>query len=35
MHNLPVGLQALVAASVFFVWVVRCTDIIQKFKRYS
>ena len=28
MHNLSVGLQALVAASVFFVWVVRYATLI-------
>ena len=35
MHNLSVGWQALVAASVFFVWVVRYANIIQEFKQYG
>ena len=35
MHNLSVCLQALVAASVFFVWVVRYDNIIQEFKQYG
>ena len=35
MHNLSVCLQALVAASVFFVWVVRYANIIQEFKQYG
>ncbi len=35
MHDLTVCLQALVAASVFFVWVVRYANIIQEFKQYG
>ena len=35
MHNLSVCLQALVAAAVFFVWVVRYANIIQEFKQYG
>jgi uncharacterized membrane protein YphA (DoxX/SURF4 family) len=32
MHNVTICLQALVAASVFFVWVVRYPNIVQEFK---
>ncbi len=35
MHALTISLQALVAASVFFVWVVRYPNIIQEFKQYG
>ena len=35
MHNLSVCFQALVAASVLFVWVVRYPNIIQEFKQYG
>jgi len=35
MHELTVFLQALVAASIFFVWVVRYDNIIQEFKQYA
>ncbi len=35
MHALTIFLQALVAASVFFVWVVRYTNIVQEFKHYG
>jgi len=35
MHNLSVCLQALVAASVFFVWVVRYANAVQEFKQYG
>ena len=35
MHNVPISLQALVAASIFFVWVVRYANIIQEFKQYG
>jgi uncharacterized membrane protein YphA (DoxX/SURF4 family) len=35
MHTLSVALQALVSASVFFVWVVRYDNIIQEFKQYK
>ena len=35
MHNFTISLQALVAASVFFVWVVRYANIVQEFKQYG
>lgn len=35
MHNLTISLQALVAASVFFVWVIRYANIVQEFKQYG
>jgi uncharacterized membrane protein YphA (DoxX/SURF4 family) len=35
MHELTIALQALVAASIFFVWVVRYDNIIQEFKQYG
>jgi uncharacterized membrane protein YphA (DoxX/SURF4 family) len=35
MHSLSVCLQALVAAAVFFVWVVRYANIVQEFKKYG
>ncbi|MBE0543396.1 MAG: hypothetical protein IH623_18795 [Verrucomicrobia bacterium] len=35
MHALTISLQAFVAASVFFVWVVRYANIIQEFKQYG
>lgn len=35
MHTAMICLQALVAASVFFVWVVRYDNIIQEFKHYA
>ncbi len=35
MHDLPIFLQALVASSIFFVWVVRYENIIQEFKQYG
>ena len=35
MHELTIALQALVAASVFFVWVVRYANIVQEFERYG
>jgi uncharacterized membrane protein YphA (DoxX/SURF4 family) len=35
MHALTISLQALVAASIFFVWVVRYANIIQEFKQYG
>ncbi|MEO5722449.1 MAG: DoxX family protein [Chthoniobacterales bacterium] len=34
MHALAIGLQALVAASIFFVWVVRYPNIIEEFQQY-
>lgn len=35
MQNLTVVLQALVVASIFFVWTVRYQNIIQEFKHYG
>ena len=35
MHNLTISLQAVVAASVFFVWVIRYANIVQEFKQYG
>ena len=35
MQDLTIVLQALVAASIFFVWVVRYDNIIQEFKQYD
>ena len=35
MHNFTISLQTLVAASVFFVWVVRYENIVQEFKQYG
>jgi uncharacterized membrane protein YphA (DoxX/SURF4 family) len=35
MHELTIALQALVAASIFFVWVVRYANIVQEFKQYA
>ena len=35
MQDLTFVLQALVAASIFFVWVVRYDNIIQEFKQYG
>ena len=35
MQDLTIVLQALVAASIFFVWVVRYDNIIQEFKQYG
>lgn len=34
MHDFTIGLQALVATSIFFVWVVRYPNIIEEFKQY-
>jgi uncharacterized membrane protein YphA (DoxX/SURF4 family) len=34
MHDLAISLQALVAASIFFVWVVRYDNIIAEFTQY-
>ena len=34
MHDLAISLQALVAASVFFVWVIRYANIVHEFKEY-
>ena len=35
MHALTISLQSLVAASVFFVWVVRYANLVQEFKQYG
>lgn len=35
MHNVTITLQALVASSVFFVWVVRYANTAQEFKLYG
>ncbi|MFO7694119.1 MAG: DoxX family protein [Vicinamibacterales bacterium] len=35
MHDLAIVLQALVAASIFFVWVVRYANIVDEFKQYE
>ena len=35
MEALTISLQAFVAASIFFVWVVRYDNAIQDFKRYA
>jgi uncharacterized membrane protein YphA (DoxX/SURF4 family) len=35
MQNLTIALQALVVASVFFVWTVRYQNIVQEFKHYG
>ena len=35
MHNFTIALQALVAASIFFVWVVRYANIVEEFKQYK
>ncbi len=35
MQNLAIFLQALVAATVFFVWVVRYANIVQEFQAYG
>lgn len=35
IHDLSIALQALVAASVFFVWVVRYPNIVEEFKQWG
>ena len=35
MHSLTISLQAFVASSVFFVWVVRYANLVQEFKQYG
>ncbi len=35
MKDLTIFLQAFVAASIFFVWVVRYDNIIEEFKHYA
>lgn len=35
MHSLTISLQALVATSIFFVWVVRYGNVLEEFKHYG
>ena len=35
MHNCTIALQVLVAAAIFFVWVIRYANIVQEFKQYG
>ena len=35
MHSLTISLQALVATSIFFVWVVRYGSVMEEFKHYG
>ncbi len=35
MHDLTISLQALVAASIFFVWVVRYDNVVEEFQHYG
>lgn len=35
MHHVTIGLQALVASSIFFVWVVRYGNITTEFKHFG
>jgi uncharacterized membrane protein YphA (DoxX/SURF4 family) len=35
MHNFVISLQALIAAAVFFVWVVRYANIVREFEQYG
>jgi len=35
MHDLTISLQALVAASIVFVWVVRYDNIVQEFNHFG
>ena len=35
MQNLVISLQTLVAAAVFFVWVVRYANIVEEFKQFG
>jgi uncharacterized membrane protein YphA (DoxX/SURF4 family) len=34
-HDLAIVLQAMIAASVFFVWVVRYPNIVEEFKQWG
>ncbi|MDQ6626692.1 MAG: DoxX family protein [Verrucomicrobiota bacterium] len=34
MHAISIGLQAFIAASIFFVWGVRYENIVTEFKEY-
>ena len=35
MHAISIGLQAFLAASIFFVWGVRYENILEEFKHYG
>ena len=35
MHDVAISLQTLVAASIFFVWVVRYDNIVQEFRQFG
>jgi uncharacterized membrane protein YphA (DoxX/SURF4 family) len=35
MHDLAISMQSLVAASIFFVWVVRYGNIVEEFKQFD
>ncbi len=35
MQNLTIGFQALIAVSIFYVWVVRYANVVQEFKQYG
>jgi uncharacterized membrane protein YphA (DoxX/SURF4 family) len=35
MHIFTISLQALVATSIFFVWVVRYGNVVEEFKHYG
>jgi hypothetical protein len=35
MHDLAIALQALVASSIFFVWVVRYANIVDEFSQFG
>jgi uncharacterized membrane protein YphA (DoxX/SURF4 family) len=35
MHSLAISMQALVATSIFFVWVVRYGNVSEEFKHYG
>lgn len=35
MRNVAIVLQALVAASIFFVWAVRYANIVEEFRQYG
>jgi len=35
MHSWTISLQALVATSIFFVWVVRYGNVVEEFKHYG
>lgn len=35
MHNVAISLQALVASSIFFVWVVRYANTVEEIRQYQ